>query len=319
MLISTIILLISFQNIYSLICIANNSLEIPRHERFSTIHSSTLQQLQNKTIYAHKKTNICHVTVYIDSNLTNGNVTIDFDEAINHAVNNSISFEIWFPLTKGNGSIISTIDFICSTHDLCDRLFVEKWLPWLVEIKYDVIQMNLIYLLTFGNHSGRCDVAGRSTTCSSGKCIAEYTGLRNSSILGAGCIDKMDLATVDLSMKMESMEFRSIQYKAIQYICTRDNCNDESTFRLVWKETGSLVDYFKPIVSWSRRQNRSRSSRRKSSKKKQHLANKHQSKRTYLLGFTSIILIVILVALIAVWHHRHHRNQPEYARTAVIA
>ncbi|UJR20164.1 hypothetical protein I4U23_023296 [Adineta vaga] len=317
-----LLILISLQNICSLLCITNSSLEISRTELLSTHNSSTFQQLYNKTIFSYKKNSVCHVTIYIEYNIANSNITIDFGETTN-LTENYISFETWFPLTKEHNPVTSTIDFTCSTNNLCDRMFIEKWIHWLAKIKHEIIQMNLIYLLTFGNHSSRCDIAGKSTDCSSGICIAEYTAMRNYSVLGAGCIDDLDLNTIDLSMKMESIDFRSIEYKTVQYICTRDNCNDESTFRLVWNETATLFDYFKPIVSWLRRR-RNRSSRNSSMgkppKTKDLLSiRKNNFSAKILIRLSCFIIISIIVGITGVYYYRHHRNRRAYSAASTTA
>jgi hypothetical protein len=318
-----LLVLAHLQNASTLVCIANSSLEILRSELLSTNDSVTLQKLHNKTAYPYKKSSVCHVTIHTDYNQINGNVTVEFGEDTNHT-GNYFGIETWFPLTKENKSILSSIDYVCSLNNLCDQIFVEKWIYWLAEMNHETLQDKLISLLTSDIQSSRCDVAGRLAECSGGVCVAEYNANINKTAIGTGCIDDAFTIDKELYMKMQSIKLQSIQYEELTYFCSSDKCNDDSTFKHVWKETSSLFDFIKPIVHWLRLQNRCRASLNctvaKLKPKKEVSSNVPVSRSnnyssTTLFWSSFISIIIVLTGICVGCYYLYHRNSQGYTPT----
>jgi hypothetical protein len=138
----SIILLLALtylQDAYCLTCIRNSSLEITRREFTLSNDSLTLRKIMDKSMYRSVTSSICHVTIRIDYNQINGNVTLRFGERTNYT-GNYIGIETWIPLVKENNSIVSYINYMCSSSDLCDQIFVNKWIHRLANIKYQLLK-----------------------------------------------------------------------------------------------------------------------------------------------------------------------------------
>ncbi|CAF1080364.1 unnamed protein product [Adineta steineri] len=312
-----LLILIHLQNVLTLFCIKNSSLEILRNDFLLNNGSFTLRKLRNKTIYSYEKNAICHVKICIDYSQINGNISIEFGEINNHT-GNYIGLEIWFPLIKKYNSILSCIDYICSTGNLCDQIFVEKWIYWLTNRNHEILQNNLINLLTFGNQSGTCDIIGKPILCSSRVCVAEYIENSNNTVLGNGCSEESSLMHIEVYVKIQSIELRSIQYKELLYFCTSHNCNDELTFKHVWKETSSLFNLFKPILNWLRLRNRTNLSSTSTSTNQpkkiesQLNINKYSSRTLFWLFF---LFFMILIGITSGFYCFYYKKWQGYIAT----
>jgi hypothetical protein len=249
-----LIILLHFHNGHGLDCIANSSLKISRSNLTLNSKPVILHKLSNKTIRSFSKNSLCHVRIYIDYNQTDGDVIIEFGLNTNHTAG-YLSIETWFPLVKGNDSIRSYVDHVCSLDDLCDRIFVETWINSLANIKHEPLQNKLIYLLASKIHSGKCDVAGILTQCSSGMCVVKYNANIRMTTNGTGCIDNVSSTATELYVKIQSIRLQPMRYEEIIYTCMSDQCNNPSTFKRIWRQTTILFDYIEPIMKWLRFRN----------------------------------------------------------------
>jgi hypothetical protein len=244
-----LLILVYIHDAHSLNCIANSLFKISRSELTSSNDSFIIQQISNKTIHSSTTRNLCHVTIFIDYSRPDGYVIIKFGMDTDRTVN-YFGIETWFPLVKGNDSIISDVELVCSSHDLCDRIFVENWIHRLANIKYGPLQDELIYLLASNNYSSKCNIGGELTQCSSGMCAAECNGNINNIGVRMGCIDNVSATTTVLYVKIQSIELQPMQYEKLSYICMSDGCNSLSTFERVSMKTANFFDRIRLIMKW---------------------------------------------------------------------
>jgi hypothetical protein len=215
-----------------------------RSEFTSSDDSLTLKKLTDRVTYPSVMTSVCHVTIHIDHDQINGNITIQFNEITNHT-GNYFGIEIWYPLIKENDSVVSYIDYVCSWKNLCDQIFINQWIYVLANIKHEPLQDKLIYLLSASTQLWKCDVAGKLTECSNGICAIEYNSILNNNTLFTGCITNSSTLTSDLYVKIQSIEFKSMDYEELSYICMSNGCNSKSTLFNVLTQIAILVD---PII-----------------------------------------------------------------------
>ena len=250
-----LLLLLHLHRSYSIVCLAKSSFEISRTELSSTNDSFALQKLINKTRHSSVKASVCHVTISIDYHQTDGGVIIGFGQNTNRT-RDYFGFESRLPLVKANDSIVIYIDYVCSWDDLCDQRFVDKWIYWLLNIKYESLQDKLIDLLTSDVQLNRCYTADRLTECSSGMCLAGHHSILSNIDFDTYCIGNTSSINSVLYVKMQSIEFKPMEYDGLVYICTSDECNGKLTFNRVLKETEHLINVIEPIADWLRLSNR---------------------------------------------------------------
>ncbi|CAF0980763.1 unnamed protein product [Rotaria sordida] len=104
---------------------SNDLFKISRNDILSSNEFFTLEKLTNKTMDSTIKNNLCYAKILIDSDETDGDATIQFKQNINYTIN-KLTFETMFLLSKYNDSIISSIEYSCSSDDLCDRRFINR-------------------------------------------------------------------------------------------------------------------------------------------------------------------------------------------------
>lgn len=182
-----LLILVYFHKVHSLICISNHSFTISRSELTSGNDLFILKKINNKTIHSYTTNNLCHVTIFIDYNQIGGNVIIKFNfDTVRKT--DSFSIETLFPLIKENDSIISNINYVCSTDDLCDQIFIETWLQRLANIKYEPLQDKLIYILPSNIQSDKCYTTNKVTQYSNDTCDAEYNSNNRNIVPTSNCL-----------------------------------------------------------------------------------------------------------------------------------
>jgi len=241
---SFLLVLVHLQDAYSLMCIGNSSLNIMRSEFTSSNGSLKLEKLTDRVTYPSVTTSVCHVTIFIDHDLINGNIIIEFNEITNHT-GNYFGIEISYPLIKENDSVVSYIDYVCSWKNLCDQIFINQWIYLLANIKHKPLQDKLIYRLSASTKLWKCDVAGKLTECSNGLCFIQYNPILDNTTLFTDCITNSSTLPSYLYVKFRSIEFKSMEYEELLYTCMSNGCDSKSTFIYVWTEIAILFD---PII-----------------------------------------------------------------------
>ncbi|CAF1481606.1 unnamed protein product [Rotaria sordida] len=289
------------QDGYSLKCIDRSSIQILRSEFTSNNKLHILEKFSNKTIYSSVENYICHVKIHINYNKINGYIIIEFDHDTNY-IYNYFSIETSFTLVKENDFIISDIEYRCLSYDICDLMFINKWIYYLVNISYETLQTSLNYLLESSIHSNICYVGNRLTECIDGTCVASY--MRNVSVTGVGTDCDYDISRINttLTVKMESVEFQPLYCDSLEYFCTSFNCNGELSFNNVWNKTTSFFNIFNRIIHWLHIRNKMKqildNSFEKSQKKMKILSHKYSTTTMDYFSSTSIVTSHFSIVLI---------------------
>ncbi|CAF3452076.1 unnamed protein product [Rotaria sp. Silwood1] len=295
------ILLINFLNIYyvdNLICISNDLFKISLKEIRSSNESFTLEKLTNKTTDSNIKDNLCSVKILIDYNEIDSDVTIQFKQNINYTVN-KLTFETNFLLSEYNDSIISSIEYSCSSDDLCDKAFINRWIRWFTGINYGQLKNKFINLTTFDVQSNRCYiVSGKIIECSHVMCFNPYTSILNYD----DCLLNQSITTKSLYIKMESIDLKKLDYEKLTYSCMSEKCVSERIFRYIWEETSFLFEDITNVIQSIHFTNRMNSILNRSSKEVQ-ISMTHQSNNyitTLIQNFSmgTVILIGIFTSVL---------------------
>jgi hypothetical protein len=232
-------MLMHLQDAASLRCIGNSSLEFMRSQFTASNDSLKLRKLANRVMYPSVKINVCHVTLHIDYNQINGNITIEFGEATNHT-GSYLGIEVWYPLVKEKDSVVAYIDYVCSSKNFCDQIFVNEWIHWLANIKHEPLQDKLIYLLPTSIQLEKCDVAGELAECSNGICAVQGNKMLSNITVSTGCVANASTLTSILYVKFLSIEFQPSECEELLYYCVSDGCNRKPTIIQVWRQIADL-------------------------------------------------------------------------------
>ncbi|CAF2893156.1 unnamed protein product [Rotaria sp. Silwood2] len=276
------IVLIGFLNIYyvtNLSCMSNDIFTISRNEILSSNGLFTLEKFSNKTTNSTIKNNICYVKILIDYDQIDGYVTIQFKQNINYTVN-KLTFETSFLFNEYNDSIINSIEYSCSSDDLCDKKFINRWIRWIIDINYVQLKNQFINITTFDIQSNRCYiVSGKITECSNFMCSNNYKTILNYK----DCLSNQLIITKSLYIKMESIDLQNLKYEKLVYSCMSEKCLNERIFNYIWEKSLFLFHGTNFIVSSIDYTNRVNSLLASSSKN--HLISMKGQSNNYIIAY----------------------------------
>ncbi|CAF1232649.1 unnamed protein product [Rotaria magnacalcarata] len=239
-----LIIILNICHVDNLICMSHGLFKISRNQIISTKEFFTLGKLTNKTTDSTIKNNSCYVKILIDHDQVDGNVTIEFSQNKNYTVN-KFTYQTSFLLSEYYDSIISTIEYTCSSDDLCDKTFVNRWIHWISDINYEPLKKKFINVTTSSIQSNRCYIV-------SGKIIEYSYWMRfyhNKTILSySDCSTNQSIIPKLFYIKMESIDLKKLEYDTLAYNCMSEKCFDEITFNYIWNETSFLFDRMAFVV-----------------------------------------------------------------------
>jgi hypothetical protein len=187
----------------------------------------------------------CHVIMIITYNNGNSSVTINYGQSINHS---EISMEIatTIQLRKSDRSIVTSIDYVCVSSDLCDQIFVKTWTKWFLDLNHDQLQVTLISLLEYPALLNSCDLKQVEFTCESFFCFGTATNPKTFShwyiVL---CVDSPIYVYVTTQLR----KFGFHHPHRIRYTCTKEDCEKNDTYSLVIDQLLHLYN-LKALEEW---------------------------------------------------------------------
>ncbi|CAF1229216.1 unnamed protein product [Adineta steineri] len=226
-----LLLLISIQNLHGLICYTNNTFYFSQNDfnwnNFSI--NNKIQQLVNSTS--------CHVRIIIDNN---NNIIIKFDSSLNNNYNiTHIEFGSTIKFFNKNiQSISSYLDYTCLSGNLCDKIFIEKWIKKLLIISKNSLYNNFISL--WKNSSNTKDICHSEkviNTCESYLCFMIYDELKYLSYEKSQCNGKLPTNPIYIYIKTYSGN------RIHNYQCMKNLCTKEVLYKLKYNSTEELIDY----------------------------------------------------------------------------
>ncbi|CAF4709756.1 unnamed protein product, partial [Rotaria sp. Silwood2] len=192
---------------------------------------------------------MCYITIHIDYNKINDYIIIDFGQYTNNTYN-YLSIETLFTLVKEYNVTISNIEYMCLSYDFCDKNFINKWIYYLVNINYEILQDKLSYILISKNPSNKCYIGEKFLECLNGMCIASFNTNFGPVGFGTDCEYNMSLKNATLHVKIQSIDFQPMHYSILEYICTSFECNGNLSFNNIWNKTKMFFNFSKRITDW---------------------------------------------------------------------
>ena len=249
MLFICLLVLASLQRSIGLICKAGRPLTISRSKFLSMDEADLVRMIDTKTWNSIAKFTACHITMTIDYHPTTGNVSITFGKAPYGGGDHS-SIVTRFPLDKQRDSIVSEIDFVCSTVDRCDRTFLIKWVPGMVNTIYETYKYGRNDSSAASENSDKSYVLSKSVYCPSGECIASYDLAKNRAIFRVDCMTNDSIEAFEGSVRRQAIRDRPMRLYEREYIRMMDECNSEAVFNQIRRRKQILPGHVPYVTPW---------------------------------------------------------------------
>jgi len=205
-------------NLHGLNCYSNKSFYFSINE-FNWNNFSIILDNNNHQIITN--TSSCHVKITVDYN--HNNVFIKF-----HPIKNSSITYIEFGsiinfFQNQIQSIISYLDYTCSSGNLCDKIFLINWAKQLLNSSDNSLHNNFISLW---DNSNICQKKLKTNYCESHLCFTIYNELKNLSYGKSQCEDKFSTNPININIKINSGNTNH------QYQCMKNHCTRELIYNL---------------------------------------------------------------------------------------
>jgi hypothetical protein len=230
---SILLLLVSVQHLHGLICHSNGTFYFSRTEFNWNNFSSILTNIENQIL---SNTSFCHVQIKINyHSYKNDYVIIKFGSPTNYN-DTHIEFgtTIHF-LDDRIQSIISYLDYICLSNDLCDKNFLKKWSKQLLNASDNSLHTNFISL--FQNSSrplNVCHTKKKLDRCSSYLCFTIYEELKNLSYGRSQCKHKPSTNPVYIHIQTYAKTPKQ-SLTSNDYQCMKNQCTGQMVFNPIVK------------------------------------------------------------------------------------
>ncbi len=215
-----ILILISIpSNLHGLNCYSNKIFYYSKSEFNWNNFSILLNNINDEII---SNTLSCHVRITNDYN--NNNVIIQFHPIINSSIKN-IEFGSTINFYQNQiQSIISYLDYTCSSGNLCDKIFVQKWAKQLLNASDNSLHNSFISL--WDDNLNICQKKVKTNYCESYLCFTIYNELKNLSYGKFQCEDKLSTNPININIKINSGNINH------QYQCMKNHCTSELFYNL---------------------------------------------------------------------------------------
>ena len=242
MLFISLLVLASLQRSTGLICKAGRPLTFLRSKFLSMDEADLVRIIDTSTWNSVVTFTACHITMTIDHHPTTGNVKITFGKGP-YGEGYQSSIVTRFPMDKQRGSIVSEIDFACSTFDRCDRTFLIKWARGLVNTTYDTYKDGRNDSSATSENSDKSYVLSKSVYCPGGKCIASYDASNNRTIFRTDCITNDSTEAFKGYVRVQAVRDRPVWLYDHEYVRMTDECNSETVFNRIRRKKEILPNH----------------------------------------------------------------------------
>lgn len=214
-----LLLFVSVQNLYGLMCHSNGSFYFSRNTFNWNNISSTLFNIKNEFT---TKNSVCHVRIAVDyNNVKNNYVIIKFDSQTNLNITH-IEFGSTINLKKNEvQSVTSYLDYSCSSGNFCDRIFLNDWAKQLLSSNDNPLHSSFTSAWNKSSITpNACNSKQPKIECTSYLCFTIYEELKSLSYGKFQCIDESSTNPVSISIKTRGDNVND-------YHCIKNHCTGE--------------------------------------------------------------------------------------------
>lgn len=207
------LILITVKPYQGLHCYSNGTYVFSRNEFQWKNFSSLLANLYNPTA---SNLASCHVRLTVNYNHMKTNyLTLQFLPLLNYSQAN-VEFGTKINFNSKQKQIIrSYFDYRCSSGNLCDKTFLNKWPKQILNSTDNLFHRNILNLW---NNSQICHETIRTDSCESYLCFTIYNELKNLTYGKYQCEDQLTTSPINISVETYS-------HKVYQhYQCKKNHC-----------------------------------------------------------------------------------------------
>ncbi|CAF3407297.1 unnamed protein product [Rotaria sp. Silwood1] len=173
---------------------------------------------------------VCHVTIIIDYNIQGEDyVNVTYGELVSD-ICDYMEFGTTFTLKDDQQSIVSYIDYICSSHHFCEYTFVNQWAKQLLGTDYNPLHTSITHLLSDSSESSKCYWNSATSDCASYMCFALYDELKDIPLSNDSCLENHSSGSIYIYVKTKLIESSQSSPIEFEYKCTHSLSCSHQTF-----------------------------------------------------------------------------------------
>ncbi|CAF0903768.1 unnamed protein product [Rotaria sordida] len=224
---TVLLFLVFVHGLNGLSCVDSiHSFRVPRKNfEWNTFTSDTIEA--NFQSQSGDDNSVCHVTIIVEYNIQGDDyVNITYDEPASDTCD-YMEFGTTFTLENDQQSMVSYIDYVCSSHDFCEHTFVKQWVKRLLGTDDNSLHTAITYLLSNSSESTKCYWKHATSDCASHMCFALYDELKNIPLNNGSCLENRSLGSIYIYVKIKQIESVHSLPIEFEYKCKKNKFTQE--------------------------------------------------------------------------------------------
>ncbi|CAF1227048.1 unnamed protein product [Rotaria magnacalcarata] len=175
----------------------------------------------------------CRVTVSVEYNVKGDDyVNVIYGEAVNDTCE-YMTFETSFTSENDQQSMVSYIDYVCSSNNFCEHTFVRQWVKQLLGTENNPLHTAITYILSNSSELTKCNWKHATPECASHLCFALYDELKNVPLKNDSCLANRSSGSVYIYVNTKLID--SIQSSPIEldYKCMKNRFTQELFYEFI--------------------------------------------------------------------------------------
>ncbi|CAF3978963.1 unnamed protein product [Rotaria magnacalcarata] len=162
----------------------------------------------------------CRVTVSVEYNVKGDDyVNVIYGEAVNDTCE-YMTFETSFTSENDQQSMVSYIDYVCSSNNFCEHTFVRQWVKQLLGTENNPLHTAITYILSNSSELTKCNWKHATPECASHLCFALYDELKNVPLKNDSCLANRSSGTEYLTCPKQSFTSIPVSLRSANFSLT---------------------------------------------------------------------------------------------------
>ncbi|CAF3086182.1 unnamed protein product [Rotaria sp. Silwood2] len=186
---------------------------------------------------------VCRVTIIVDYNVEgDDHVNVTYGEAVSDTCD-YMEFGTTFTLQNDQQSMVSYIDYVCSSNHFCEHTFVNQWVKQLLGTDYNPLHTSITHLLSNSSESTRCYWKNVTSDCASHMCFALYDELKNIPLNNGSCLENRSSGSIYIYVKTKLIESAQNSPIEFEYNCMKNKFTQELSYDITDHQRFSASTY----------------------------------------------------------------------------
>lgn len=189
----------------------------------------------------------CRVTISVDYNVHGEDyVSVTYGGIINDTCD-YMEFGTTLTSEHSHQSIVSYIDYACSSRHFCEQAFVTDWMKQLLGTDHNPLNTAINYLMTDSTESAICNWKTATSECASHMCFALYDELKNVPLKNAACSNGRSSGSTYIYVKTKFIGSAKGSPIELDYKCKKNKFTQEVSYDFTDHQSFSDSKYLKII------------------------------------------------------------------------